>query len=100
MKQELGWAPLKPQARSGPSGSHAPVEKLSPGCLQTVPQHTEETFQMYCLGTRNTLIKNYTKISQKPTSCTDFDTETNLQKTLANKIQHQIKRAISHDYEF
>lgn len=61
---ELGWAPLKPQARCGPSKSHAPMEKPSPGCLQTVPRHTEETFQMCCLRTRNTLIKNYSKISQ------------------------------------
>lgn len=64
VKQSWDGHPLKPQARGGTSGSHAPVGKLSPECLQTVPQHTEEISQMCCLGTRNTLTKNYTKISQ------------------------------------
>lgn len=64
VKQSWDGHPLKPQARGGTSGSHAPVGKLSPECLQTVPRHTEEISQMCCLGTRNTLTKNYTKISQ------------------------------------
>lgn len=64
VKRSWDGHPLKPRASYGTSGSRAPVGKLSPECLQTVPRHTEEISRMCCLGTRNTLIKNYTKISQ------------------------------------